>query len=115
MEFCPNCHSILLPKKEIDKDNNSDKTTLILACKCGFKKEINEKNKILFNEKIEHKEIEIIDEENEHIGDDVLPIKCWNCGNIGVYFWLVQMRRADEPPTRFYKCKKCKKVWRSGK
>lgn len=106
MNFCPKCHSLLLPKKE----NNE----LFLICQCGYKKKL-ENEKIVLKEEINHKEIEIIDEENEHIGDDVLPIKCWNCGNIGVYFWLVQMRRADEPPTRFYKCKKCKKVWRSGK
>ncbi|MEM3374389.1 MAG: transcription factor S [Candidatus Woesearchaeota archaeon] len=104
MQFCPNCQSILIPKKGY------------FICSCGYKKKIDDNDeKIVIKEKIEHKEIEIIDEENEHIGDDVLPIKCWNCGNEGVYFWMVQMRRADEPPTRFYKCKKCKKVWRSGK
>lgn len=102
MLFCPKCGSVLIPKKGFFK------------CSCGFEKEIEEK--IVIKEKIEHpKEVEVIDTENEHIGDEVLPIKCWNCGNEGVYFWMVQMRRSDEPPTRFYKCKKCKKVWRSGK
>ncbi len=102
MEFCPTCKSVLIPKKGK------------LICSCGYEKK--EKVKIEFKEKIDkQKEIEIIDEKTENIGDSELPIVCWNCGNKGVYFWMVQMRRADEPPTRFYKCKKCKKVWRSGK
>jgi DNA-directed RNA polymerase subunit M len=100
MKFCPECKSVL-----VVKDN-------MLSCSCGYKKEGN----IKFIEKIKKpKEIEILDEATEHIGDSELPIVCWNCKNVGVYFWMVQMRRADEPPTRFYKCKKCKKVWRSGK
>jgi len=100
MEFCPNCSSLLIP----DKGK--------LVCSCGYSK----KSKLIFESKLEKpKDIVIVDESMEHIGDSVIPIVCWNCGNRGVYFWMVQMRRADEPPTRFYKCKKCKKVWRSGK
>ena len=101
MRFCPSCKKILFPKKKN------------FACACGH---VSHAEKIILKkEKFKNKEIEVIDEDNEHIGDAVMDIPCWNCGNIGVYFWMVQMRRADEPPTRFYKCKKCKKVWRSGK
>lgn len=100
MRFCPNCKSMLIPKDGV------------LQCICGYI----EFTPQVINEKfLKPKEIEVIDEALEHIGDDVAPMTCWNCGNVGVYFWMVQMRRADEPPTRFYKCKKCKKVWRSGK
>jgi DNA-directed RNA polymerase subunit M len=100
MIFCPKCHTLLLPHDGL------------LECSCGYR----EFSPLVIKEKIEKpKNIEIIDEATEHIGDEVIPITCWNCGNVGVYFWMVQMRRADEPPTRFYKCKKCKKVWRSGK
>jgi transcription factor S len=101
MYFCPSCKILLLPDSGV------------LKCKlCGF----TDDSKIKVKEKLEkERKVEIIDEANEHIGDDLLPIVCWNCGSTGVYFWMVQMRRADEPPTRFYKCKKCKKVWRSGK
>ena len=101
MKFCPGCKCLLVPKNGI------------LKCSCGYS---DKAENIEIKEKItKNKDIEIIDEGNEHIGDDSLPIECWNCHNTGVYFWMVQMRRADEPPTRFYKCKKCKKVWRSGK
>ena len=73
------------------------------------------KEKIVINETHDQKEIVIIDEELENYGNSEVPIKCWNCGNVGVYFWLRQMARADEAPTRFYKCKKCKRVWRSSR
>lgn len=100
MKFCPRCKSLLMPKDGI------------LACSCGY----TELSTISVNERFKRqKDIEIVDEATEHIGDSEIPIVCWNCGNTGVYFWMVQMRRADEPPTRFYKCKKCRKVWRSGK
>ncbi len=100
MKFCPNCKSVLIAKEGM------------LKCSCGHA----ERGSIEIKEKIKKpRDIEIIDEATEHIGDEVLPIVCWNCKNTGVYFWMVQMRRSDEPPTRFYKCKKCKKVWRSGK
>ncbi|MBN2367966.1 transcription factor S [Candidatus Woesearchaeota archaeon] len=100
MKFCPKCGSLLIPKEGK------------LECGCGY----SETSTIKFREEIHPpKDIEVIDEATEHIGDTVIPIVCWNCGHRGVYFWMVQMRRADEPPTRFYKCRKCKKVWRSGK
>ena len=28
------------------------------------------------------------------------------------YFWMMQTRGSDEPETKFYKCEKCKHVWR---
>ncbi|MFH2021567.1 MAG: transcription factor S [archaeon] len=101
MYFCKKCKSLMVPHKG--------------KLKCSACGKI-EEGEIILKEKINMpKDIEVIDEATEHIGDDTIPIVCWNCGYRGVYFWMVQMRRADEPPTRFYKCQKCKKVWRSGK
>jgi DNA-directed RNA polymerase subunit M len=100
MKFCPKCRSLLVPK---DRK---------LVCICGYK----EQGNLKFREEVKApQDIEIVDENTEHIGDATIPVVCWNCGHRGVYFWMVQMRRADEPPTRFYKCQKCRKVWRSGK
>jgi DNA-directed RNA polymerase subunit M len=39
-------------------------------------------------------------------------VECPRCGNDRAYWWMRQTRSADEPTTRFYKCTKCKKVWR---
>ena len=40
---------------------------------------------------------------------------CGACGNRGAFYYLKQTRRADEPTTRFYKCTKCGKQWKSAK
>lgn len=40
---------------------------------------------------------------------------CGRCGNRGAYYYLMQTRKADEPTTRFYRCTKCGKQWKSAK
>ncbi|MEM1619938.1 MAG: transcription factor S [Fervidicoccaceae archaeon] len=37
---------------------------------------------------------------------------CPRCGHDEVYYWVVQTRRADEPPTRFFRCVRCNHTWR---
>lgn len=101
MKFCPKCKSLLLPKKGQ------------LVCSCGYKEKGEER--IVITERMGSHDLDVVDEEDDPDGNSELPIVCWNCGNRGVTFWMVQMRRADEAPTRFYKCRKCRKVWRSGK
>jgi len=98
MKFCPDCGSLLKPRKGK------------LICDCGYSTE----EKINVREKIEHKEIEIVDE-NESYGRTTIPLVCWNCKKRGVYFWMRQMARADEAPTKFFRCKHCGKTWRSSK
>lgn len=41
--------------------------------------------------------------------------QCELCGNNEAYFWLIQTRASDEPPTQFFRCTKCKYVWREYK
>jgi transcription factor S len=42
---------------------------------------------------------------------------CQKCGNNMAYWWLIQTRSADEPPTQFFKCtnEKCNYTWREYK
>jgi DNA-directed RNA polymerase subunit M len=88
--------------------------------KCGYEIEKNAQdiNKYKVSSNISHSEKEkiIILENVENIptGSQVIKgeISCPSCGNDQAYFWILQTRRADEPPTRFYKCTKCGKVWR---
>jgi len=45
---------------------------------------------------------------------DFIPktYECPKCGHNEAYYWFMQTRAADEPPTRFYKCTRCGYVWR---
>jgi DNA-directed RNA polymerase subunit M len=38
--------------------------------------------------------------------------ECESCGNNRAFFFIKQTRASDEPPTRFFRCTKCKHTWR---
>ncbi len=103
--FCPKCGSILMPRMIGGKR--------VMGCSCGhvatgtistIKEEV----------KSTAKDVQIVGKEEE----GTLPLtdnKCKKCGHPKSFFWEVQTRSADEPATRFYKCEKCKHVWREYK
>lgn len=101
MMFCPKCGSILVPKKESGK--------YVLSCSCGYKSKDSE-NTSLKEEVKEQKEIDVIDQDFE--GKPLVEAECPKCSHNKAYFWTQQTRSSDEPETKFYKCEKCKHVWR---
>ncbi|MHA2257774.1 MAG: transcription factor S [Promethearchaeota archaeon] len=109
VEFCPDC-SNLLREKRIDE-------IILLACKCGYEKELLPDNKII-EKRIQKKkdaleENLIIISENDKIS--VYPqVKkiCPKCKNKLAETWQTQMRSADEPSTHFFRCTQCKHTWR---
>ena len=111
--FCPKCGGLLVPKKEGSKT--------VMTCSCGYK----EKQKAaaaVKEEKPEQKQEKVEDDDDEGFKLDVVeedfethPItqaECPKCQNKEAYYWEVQTRAADEPPTKFLKCTKCKHIWR---
>ncbi|MBW2979197.1 transcription factor S [Candidatus Woesearchaeota archaeon] len=98
VKFCPKCGAILVPGKEGE-----------LVCpRCGYK--CKGELKLSEKEKSKAEDVAVVEKERE-----VLPLvkaKCPKCGHDRAYFWEVQTRAADEPATRFFKCEKCKYVWR---
>ncbi len=38
--------------------------------------------------------------------------ECEKCGNSEAFFLVIQTRSSDEPPTRFFRCTKCRHTWR---
>ena len=101
MMFCPKCGSILVPKKESGK--------YVLSCSCGYTNKNTENTKI--KDKVKEKEeIAVIEEEFE--GKPIVDEICPKCDHKKAYFWMMQTRGSDEPETKFYKCEKCKHVWR---
>jgi DNA-directed RNA polymerase subunit M len=58
-------------------------------------------------------ESEIIDvSEAENRGLPTTDVNCPNCGNDTAYWYMQQIRAADESETRFFVCTECEHRWR---
>lgn len=104
MKFCPKCKGLILPKKNVNGDS-------VYECKCGYT-EIGGDTK--FTTATKTKDVQDIDVPTGDV-DERLPKckeECEKCSNKEAYFWELQTRASDEPPTRFFKCTKCKHTWR---
>jgi len=97
MVFCPKCKSMMMPAKNVYK-----------CRKCGFEKDIKES----FISKTERKEREVTVLEGREMGLPTTRARCEDCGNDIAYWWLRQLRSADESEVRFFRCTKCGKTWR---
>lgn len=100
MEFCPDCGAMLLPK------NGK------LECGCGYKKDLSNDNAdYAVSKKVEAEETVKMLGEDIDMGPGITEI-CPKCGHDKATYELKQTRSADEAPTRFFTCKKCKHKWR---
>ncbi|MDY6966117.1 MAG: transcription factor S [Halobacteriota archaeon] len=86
-----------------------DEEGMLVCRRCGCKKE-KEKPSVVLRDTIKEKEEVILEEESA--GMPTIKIKCSDCGNDTAYWWLRQLRSADEAEVRFFRCTKCKKTWR---
>ena len=107
IEFCEKCGSIMVPIKK-------GKHSYIKCRGCGreMRKEI--KNLKIVDEKQRVKGSVIVIEKNTTL----LPLtdkECPKCEHDRAYWWMQQTRSADEPPTQFFRCEKCKYTWREYK
>ncbi|WP_062661634.1 transcription factor S [Aeropyrum camini] len=111
IRFCPRCGSIMYPRREGAR--------YLLVCKsCGYSEEGSSEDQQAYRmrvtvEKGPRDKIVVIDDETP-MGAQVLKgsVSCPKCGHDEVYFWMMQTRSADEPMTRFYRCKRCRYTWR---
>lgn len=98
MEFCPKCKSMMIPIKNVYK-----------CRKCDFEKP---KEGQGFVSKTERKEREVTVLDQREMGMPTTRAKCEECGNDTAYWWLRQLRSADESEVRFFRCTKCGNTWR---
>ena len=101
MIFCPKCGALLVPKRNKKQ----------ITCGCGYihKESVN----LSLSEKVEDMaKIEVMDEEDKIKVMPLTKVDCPECENEEARFWTVQTRSADEAETRFFRCEKCKHVWR---
>lgn len=100
MEFCPQCKSIMMPSGSMMK-----------CRKCDFEKEKAVTSNILARKELKKREVTVLEGE-EAAGLPTTHTRCEECGNDTAYWWLRQLRSADESETRFFRCTKCGKTWR---
>ncbi len=102
--FCPKCGSLLVPKKDGKKT--------IFRCSCGYVQKEKPEEPISLKEelKTEEKKMAVVENEDENL--PLADAECPKCGHKKAYYWMIQTRAGDEPETRFFKCEKCKNVWR---
>ena len=87
----------------------------LVCARCGYKVEA-KKERVVVKEEIpeeDTKKVIVFGKKKESEQLPTTKILCPNCGNDEAYWWVQQTRSADEPPTTFYKCKKCNYTWRS--
>ncbi|HLC67503.1 MAG TPA: transcription factor S [archaeon] len=101
MKFCDHCGGMLIPK---DGD---------FVCRnCGKRyREGGMETKI--TTKATKEKIEVIEDNTPDL--PVMDKDCKKCKNKKAYYWLIQTRSADEPPTQFFRCTECGHTWREYK
>lgn len=104
--FCPKCGSLMRPIKK--------KKNVYLYCEKCKKAYKQEQKSIKLKKDVEKKE-EIVVLEKDVVNLPVIEKRCPKCGNEKAFFWMQQTRSADEPPTQFFRCTKCKYTWREYK
>jgi DNA-directed RNA polymerase subunit M len=79
--------------------------------KCGYEKELEDDKSIVIVSKGNREDVPVIEGENLKTLPTTNAI-CPECGNREAYWWLRQLRAADESEVRFFRCTKCGKTWR---
>jgi DNA-directed RNA polymerase subunit M len=83
----------------------------VVCKKCGYEKEQGADPALISKSKRDDREVTIL-EENFDEGLPTTAARCPECGHNLAYWWLRQLRSADESETRFFKCTKCGATWR---
>ena len=100
MEFCPDCGSMMTLKDGV-----------MVCVRCGFTKENEGVESFVSVERRAEKTITVLEGQSD-AGLPTTRARCEECGNDSAYWWLRQLRSADESETRFFRCTKCGRTWR---
>ncbi len=102
MEFCDECGSMMKTQGDV------------WACgSCGFEKPRDSASEEALTTTTSQEQTEVIDVSD--VEDSGLPTTdayCPECGNDRAYWYLQQIRSADESETRFFVCTECEYRWR---
>jgi len=99
--FCPKCRSLMISSGGQMK-----------CRKCGFLREFSEHDSLQLTRSRGQREITIIDDAEKVATLPTMTIRCPTCGHNLAFWWLRQLRAADESEVRFFRCCKCEHTWR---
>jgi DNA-directed RNA polymerase subunit M len=98
--FCPKCKSMLISSGGQMK-----------CRKCGYIKSTKDENLLKRTRQASERTITII--EDPSISTlPTIATKCPKCEHNTAFWWLRQLRSADESEVRFFRCCKCGHTWR---
>jgi DNA-directed RNA polymerase subunit M len=84
-----------------------------LKCrKCGYLRKITEGDQLQRTRKRSEKEIVIVEEEGSIRTLPTITVRCPKCEHNLAFWWLRQLRSADESEVRFFRCVECGHTWR---
>ena len=106
IDFCPKCGSILIPVKK-------GKSTSMKCRNCGYSSRRDVKSLKIFETVKKKKVVTVLEKDTTPL--PMTEKMCPKCEHPRSYWWLQQTRSADEPPTQFFRCEKCKHTWREYK
>jgi len=110
VNFCPECSNLL--RKKMMKGIH------YIVCKCGYKKELINIDREQITKEIQKKKealkenLIIVSNKEEIFVHPKTSKICPKCGHKEAVFWQEQLFSADEPMVSFFRCLKCKRVWR---
>ena len=104
MEFCDECGSMMKAGEGEDH---------WVCSSCGFEKGRDEEAEATMITTQGQESSEIVDvSDAEDKGLPTTTAHCPDCGNDTAYWYMQQIRSADESETRFFVCTECEHKWR---
>jgi DNA-directed RNA polymerase subunit M len=104
MQFCDECGSMMVAENGVMTCTN-----------CGATADRDEERATAFVSTEEQSDDDVIETEegaNFEGKPTATDVTCERCGHDEAWYTIKQTASADEPPTRFFKCKDCGYRWR---
>jgi len=108
--FCPKCGTKMLLRQV---KSGKERKVVWVCPSCGYTVEAGKEKMAVQTGEPKETALQVLDSDIANLKTmPTVEIECPKCGNDRAYWWLVQTRSGDEPPTIFYRCTKCGYTWR---